>query len=489
VILTGTFALAFAFAGNDLVNFIGVTLGAYSSYFAYAASGAAADVFTMEALRQNATTPTFVLLVAGGLMVVTLWFSKKARRVIQTSINLSSGSRGAKEQFGSSLMGRSIVRSVLNINKLLQQVLPASLFDFVNKRMEKPVHKRGEVTLPFDHVRASINLVVSSILIASATALKLPLSTTYVTFMVAMGSSFADGAWDRESAVYRITGVLAVVGGWFLTALCAFTLCLGMASLVLWGGKWAVFALMAVIVLVFVKINFFTKEKKDKEFILPQKADKNLIRNIVNNTVSHYFDVVLTIYRQGLEHFQGEDIGAMRKDKRLAADLHEEIAKKRAAYYQIATEDDSDHIDRDARLYYYRVFTNLKEISHGLRSVLGTAYNHIDNNHRVFTGIMKDNLETMMLDLNELTAVMLAYGSTTNDDSAFAPRLDQSTALINSIQSQTMVQIDTENLSLRRTELYLNFLQFSRDIINRFSLIAVLEHELNERAERGHTPA
>ncbi|MDR3297611.1 MAG: inorganic phosphate transporter [Prevotellaceae bacterium] len=481
VILLGTFALAFAFAGNDLVNFIGVTLAAFSSYSAYAASHLAADAFTMESLRESVQTPTLVLLLAGGIMVLTLWTSKKARRVVQTSINLSSGSRGAKEQFGSSLLGRSLVRGVLSFDKVMHQLLPASFFGFMDRRMEKPVHKKGEVVLPFDQVRASINLVVSSILIASATSLKLPLSTTYVTFMVAMGSSFADGAWDRESAVYRISGVLTVIGGWFLTALSAFTLCLGIATLALWGGNVAVVLLMLGVTALLLKLNFFAKKKKVEQTFAPIKADKFAICKAVNVAVEHYFSSILTLYKEGLEHFESEDLRAMRRDKSAAANLHDAITKARGAYYEMAMEGGEDRLDQDARLYYYRVLTSLKELSHGLRGVVGTACNHIDNNHRVFAGEMKSNLEKMMQDLHSLAPFLLRYVHLAADDETLTHRIADSTMLINGIQSQTIAQIDSENLSLRNTELYLNFLQFSRDVVNRFALISLLQHELNQK--------
>ena len=183
VILAGTFALAFAFAGNDLVNFVGVPLAAWESWQQFTASGMAADAFTMEGLRKAVQTPTFYLLLSGLIMVLTLWFSKKAHRVVQTSINLSSSTRGDQEQFGSSLPGRLIVRAGLSANKTLHQILPNSLFTALESRMQPVEQVKGAPVLPFDQVRAAINLVVSSILIASATSLKLPLSTTYVTFI------------------------------------------------------------------------------------------------------------------------------------------------------------------------------------------------------------------------------------------------------------------------------------------------------------------
>ncbi len=224
IILAGTFSLAFAFAGNDLVNFVGVPLAALDSWREWTASGAAAETFTMEGLLKPTVANTGLLLLAGLIMVLTLWFSKKAQIVIQTSINLSASNAGEQEQFGSSLPGRMIVRATMGLGKVVNQIIPLGVRRGIDTRFEPKKLVRGETPLPFDYVRASINLVVSAILIASATSLKLPLSTTYVTFMVAMGSSFADGAWDRETAVYRVSGVLTVISGWFITALCASTM-------------------------------------------------------------------------------------------------------------------------------------------------------------------------------------------------------------------------------------------------------------------------
>ncbi|MDR2937815.1 MAG: inorganic phosphate transporter [Prevotellaceae bacterium] len=479
VILAGTFALAFAFAGNDLVNFVGVPLAAIDSYSNFAAEGHNMSML-MGSLRNTVQAPTIFLLFAGLVMVLTLWFSKKAQRVVRTSINLSSSSRGAKEQFGSSLMARSIVRGVAGTGKFMHQILPASVFTFLEKRMEQPVHKKGEVVLPFDQVRAAINLVLSSILIASATSLKLPLSTTYVTFMVAMGSSFADGAWDRESAVYRVSGVLSVIGGWFITAICAFTACAGMAYLVFVGGKIATIALMVVVCLILVRSNFFGKKSKDSEEETSGTKSET-IRTTVNKAIQEYFTRIISVYKKGLDDFQGENLRQLRSDKNDALAIHEEISKRRGEYYRFAVEGGDEKIDVDTRHYYYRIFTNLKEISHGLRGAVGIAHNHVDNNHRTFKGALADNLKLMVDDLDGLQRFLFEYVSSPEiDDAALSARTNQSVKLLSKIQQELLQGISANDLSLRGSELYLNFLQFSRDIVNRFALIAYLQHELNE---------
>ena len=239
VVLTGTFSLAMAFAGNDLVNFVGVPLAGLSSYQYFTEAGAT-DVmgFTMEQLNGPATTPVIYLFVAGIIMVLSLATSKKAHNVVKTSISLSSKDEG-DEMFGSSRAARSLVRWGNSVGSALQRFTPNPVLRYIDTRFV-PSEEEEREGVTFDLVRASINLVVAALLIALGTSLKLPLSTTYVTFMVAMGSSLADRAWNRESAVFRITGVLTVIGGWFITAGVAFTACFFVALAMYFGGEIAV---------------------------------------------------------------------------------------------------------------------------------------------------------------------------------------------------------------------------------------------------------
>ena len=247
VVLLGTFALAMAFAGNDLVNFIGVPLAGYDSYLDYAANGAGSDSYLMTSLNSPARTPFFFLAAAGLIMVWTLCTSKKAQKVIKTSVDLSRQDEG-EEMFGSSAVARSIVRTSMSLANTVANITPPRVKAWVNARFsqEEAVIADGAA---FDLVRASVNLLLASLLIALGTSLKLPLSTTYVTFMVAMGTSLADRAWGRESAVFRITGVLSVIGGWFITAGVAFTACFFVALAMHYGGP-AVMAAMIVLAVV-----------------------------------------------------------------------------------------------------------------------------------------------------------------------------------------------------------------------------------------------
>ncbi|NCC72897.1 MAG: phosphate permease, partial [Sphingobacteriia bacterium] len=227
IVLFGTFALAFAFAGNDLVNFIGVPLAGFESYKSFVATpGASPDTFFMGSLSHPIHTSTIYLLSAGIVMVITLWFSKKARSVVATSVDLSRQNTG-EERFGASPLSRAIVRSSMALSKTFSGIIPDLIKSRIDKRFQIPksIKKSGQSkdAASFDVIRASVNLVVAAALIALGTSLKLPLSTTYVTFMVAMGTSLADRAWGRDSAVYRVQGVFSVIGGWFLTAIVAFT--------------------------------------------------------------------------------------------------------------------------------------------------------------------------------------------------------------------------------------------------------------------------
>ena len=486
IILSGTFALAFAFAGNDLVNFVGVPLAAYESYNSFIASGVAANLFTMESLKQAVQTPTIFLLLSGLIMVLTLWFSKKAHRVVQTSISLSSSTQGEQEQFGSSLPGRVIVRSALRFGTLVNQFMPAAIRKGIDSRMVKPQPVKGEMALPFDYVRASVNLVVAAILIASATSLKLPLSTTYVTFMVAMGSSFADGAWDRESAVYRISGVLMVISGWFLTAFSAFTACLVIALIIFNFGEWAAILLMIIATVSLIRSNFFSKEKEDHSFAMLKKGQltREEIRASIREAVATNLDKTVQLYREGVTDFLNEDGAGVKKIRAEAAALFDDISRERGLYYRMALEGTGNALDDDARHFYYRAFTNMKEAGHNLRSVMAMMESHLANQHRIYTGELRENLEKMLNIVsslhNHLSSLAVSGETARKELPALA---NEEIQKINHYQLELLRLIDSEHLSLRSSELYLSLLQCTREIINRYTIVMVLQGELNDMCE------
>lgn len=467
IILAGTFSLAFAFAGNDLVNFVGVPLAAWDSWKEWQASGAADNAFMMGGLLKPSTAPTAFLLLSGFVMVLTLWFSKKAHRVIRTSINLASSARGGKEQFGSSLPARVVVRSAIRFNNLAHQIIPASVIKSLATRFEKKKLAPGEVELPFDEIRASVNLVLAVALIASATSLKLPLSTTYVTFMVAMGSSLADGAWDRESAVYRISGVLTVISGWFMTAFTAFTACGLICMLFISWGEPLQLIMMVLALIVVIRTNFFVKEEDetpDHERI--DRGDKASIRDLLTESVNDNLNATLTLYAQGLQAFLDEDDQKLRELKGDAAQLFDFITMRRGEYYNMALEGGGSRSDRDARNFYYRAFTSMKEVSHSLRDQIGVAQNYVANSHSPFTGRMRDNIKTLSKRL-----IMIR-------DNFVPANCTQALELIDEAQRDFMTQIGEEKISLRKSELYLGYLLFAREVLNRYMMVKLLQSEL-----------
>lgn len=276
VILMGTFALALAFAGNDLVNFIGVPLAGYSSYMDLMAQGGTTttDTFLMTSLLGPAQTPWYFLVGSGIVMVIALATSKKAQNVVKTSLDLSRQSDG-EESFGTSPVARVLVRNCSNISATILSIVPTPVKNWIDSRFNQSEMIMDDKA-SFDLVRASVNVVLSGLLIALGTSLKLPLSTTYVAFMVAMGTSLADRAWGRESAVYRITGVLSVIGGWFITAGAAFTICFIVALLIYWGGIPALVAMIGLAIYSLVRSHFAYKAKLRKE----------ALKEEVNSTVS-----------------------------------------------------------------------------------------------------------------------------------------------------------------------------------------------------------
>ncbi len=358
-VLAGTFALAMAFAGNDLVNFIGVPLAGFEAFKTFIASGASdAGGLYMEALREPVDTPIYFLISAGLIMVLTLRFSKKARSVTATTIDLSRQSEGS-ERFASSSLAR-FIESRFDAEKLRDEVQGKHAFDLV---------------------RASVNLVVASILIAIGTLLKLPLSTTYVTFMVAMGTSLADGAWGRDSAVYRITGVLTVIGGWFFTAFIAFLASLLIASLIFVGKLPVILILIGLAIFILLRTHTFHRkkvehEKKVKEeislasFEALQSCDAEVINSIVR--VARILNLTYT-------NFFKEKHKELKKLKKESKQLTKEIKQIR--------EDIPDRLkkfnetDLISGHHYVQVVTYMKEISNSLLHIVLPAFNHLDNNH------------------------------------------------------------------------------------------------------------
>lgn len=297
VVLIGTFSLALAFAGNDLVNFIGVTLAGFDSFITFISpenAGISPDALDMSSLAGAAKTPAFFLFAAGFVMLLALWTSKKARKVLKTSIDLSSQQNSENEMFGSSSFSRNLVRICTKMVTAVARKTPRGLKTWINSRFT-PLEEREDVA--FDLVRASVNLVLGGLLIALGTSLKLPLSTTYVTFMVAMGTSLADRAWGRESAVYRVTGVVSVVGGWFITAGAAFILAALVACVMYFGGLVMMFVMIALVVYLLYRSMVKYNKKADAE-----KEDKNMTLLLNSNNADEVWDALKSRSAETLSH-------------------------------------------------------------------------------------------------------------------------------------------------------------------------------------------
>ncbi len=387
IVLVGTFALAMAFAGNDLVNFIGVPLAGFESFKFFQGSGVGdPGLVTMESLKGPIKTPTIFLLMAGLIMVGTLWRSRKARSVTATELDLSRQEEGY-ERFESSLLARVLVRISIQINNFFLRILPDSIFRFINKRFDHAGYREGKTEkTSFDLVRASVNLVVASALIAFGTSMKLPLSTTYVTFTVAMGTSLADRAWGRESAVYRISGVVTVIGGWFFTALCAFTASFLMAWLIHAGGLVAILLLLAFAIFILVKSNTLhkkrdTKKKDEEREDEPSETEltgMDILSRCSANVIS-ILEKASEIYDGIIDHYIHERRKKLKKDIKKSKNLQKETFRVRNNIYKTICKLQEDAIETGH--YYVQVIDYLKETVTTLNFIAEPVFNHIDNNH------------------------------------------------------------------------------------------------------------
>jgi len=381
-VLVGTFALAMAFAGNDLVNFIGVPLAGMESFKAYTASGATdAGNFLMKTLLEPVNTHVFFLITAGLIMVITLRFSKKAKAVTATTIDLSRQDEGS-ERFASTSLARFIVRRSVEFSQGISKVTPPAVKRFVGKRFDaEQLNGEKDEKLAFDLVRASVNLVVASILIAIGTSLKLPLSTTYVTFMVAMGTSLADGAWGRDSAVYRITGVLTVIGGWFFTAFLAFLASFLIATLIFFGKMPVILALIALATYILLRTHAFHKKngkKEEKADIEISTASYEVLKSCddeVKSTILQASKILYLTYNNFFKE-KHKELKKLRKDSQALTKEVKQIRNDIPSTLKKFEESDliSGH-------YYVQIVTYMKEMCNSLEHIVQPAFDHVDNNH------------------------------------------------------------------------------------------------------------
>lgn len=392
MVLIGTFALAMAFAGNDLVNFIGVPLAAFNSYEIFKTSGVPADELIMTGLAGEVATPTLLLVIAGLIMAATLYFSKKAQSVLKTSLDLGRQDEGY-ERFSSYMFSRSLVRNVTALSQFVSKSIPDKLQGVIRKQFDETPFKEQQKRLKkeapvFDLLRAAVTLVVSSILITMGTNYKLPLSTTYITFMVFMGASLADGAWGRESAVYRVSGVLSVIGGWFFTAFSAFTVAFILLIIFHFGGILGIIAVLIVAGIAAYRTHrthskriadLSEYEKRSEEGLLNQERILNLCRNHILNFAEEYNTVVT----KSLKALGKEDRSALNEAHQLFQPIRKKIDWLQLQSSKIL--DDLPETELESGHVYIIVIDYLREMSHQTDSILKSNFKHVDNNHKPLT--------------------------------------------------------------------------------------------------------
>lgn len=408
IVLVGTFALAMAFAGNDLVNFIGVPLAGFESFKAFLASNNEPGELIMSTLKEPVQTPIIFLLLAGFIMVITLWVSRKARSVTATTLDLSRQDEGA-ERFESTFLARAFVRQFISLGNGIRFVVPQRGINWVNSRFNRDSYDqmKQEKGVSFDLIRASVNLVVASILIAIGTSFKLPLSTTYVTFMVAMGTSLADRAWGRESAVYRISGVITVITGWFFTALIAFTVSAMIAFLVYFGGM-VVIIILGVLIIFFIyrtqiihKNRESNKQTEDEIGNANEPLDlKNISASCKSNIISVLEDVT-SYYNKSIESIVEENRKKIKNVNRDILSLNKETKGLKDNLYSTIQRLEEDSIEGGH--FYVQVLDYLRETAHCLSFIAGPIFKHIDNNHPPFT---KDQIENILSLKEDITTLL-----------------------------------------------------------------------------------
>ena len=474
IVMIGTFALAMAFAGNDLVNFIGVPLAGYNSYELYVASGGAADEFLMTGLAGKVPTPTVLLLLAGLIMTVTLWTSKKAKRVIKTSLDLGRQYEGS-ERFASYAVSRSLVRSFSRMATFVNKQLPPTLTRAVEKQFdERPFIKKqahlGTEAPVFDMVRAAVTLMVASILISLGTALKLPLSTTYVTFMVFMGTSLADGAWGRESAVYRVSGVLSVIGGWFFTAFSAFTVAFIVAGIFYFGGPIAI----AVVILVAGFFMYRSHRYHGKRLEEQIEFEKSLDADTLTKT--RVIELSLKQLTQYLGKFNSgiEDalIGLEKESLSKLSQTHREFQKVERSVHGLKVEahkalDKIDDDEVEAGHVFILVADYLWEMSHHVMSIIKTSLRHVDNNHKTMIPAQISELKELNERLKNIliSAINVFKKLDQNSSDEFVGLVSGFIKQVRSVRKKQIKRVKNHEIGTRISMLCLNHLAEMRNLV------------------------
>jgi len=474
IILVGTFGLALAFAGNDLVNFIGVSMAAYHSYEAWSISGIDPSLFSMESLDKKVPAEPLLLFIAGGIMVVTLWFSKKAKTVAETEIGLSR-QHDTHEKFKPNLFSRILVNLFFKVSSTIGSIMPESITNKIEMSFESNktflINKDQSVDAPaFDMIRASVNLMVAGILISIATAMKLPLSTTYVTFMVAMGTSLADRAWGRESAVYRVAGVVNVIGGWFLTALGAFIA----SGIVVFLISLDMITMIPVLLLLTVTLltrNFLKHKRKETQISRKElkMSESSTVQGIISESADNIVNVVSRakkIYAGILKGLSAQDVRLLKKRKKGVAKLESEIEDLRDNIFFLIKNLDETSVRGSS--FYISILAYLTDIAQSVEFISKKSYKHVNNQHeKLKFNQFKDLMEIddrLNLMYSEITEIFNA-----KKFERISIVLAQKQEIISFISRKIEAQIDrtrSEESSPKNTTLYFNILLETKDLVN-----------------------
>lgn len=481
-ILSGVFALSLAFAGNDLVNFIGVPVAGFDAYSFARATGD--TQMLMEPLAENVPANLSILLVAGAVMIVALWASKNAiLRVTKTELALSTQGDDGQEQYASSVFSRTLVRIALNINNGLERVVPERIREAVSKRFEyEDVEHSGA---PYDMIRATVNLTTSALLISLATSLKLPLSTTYVCFMVAMGSSLADRAWGRESAVYRISGVMTVVAGWFVTALGGFLISLIVGLVLIYGGTIATIAVTILCGWILFRSRFSKKARAAAAETAEEPQTNNDIIAALGEEVGHTMECATKIYDRTLIAVLKENRKVLRDMVKESNDLFYQSRDRK--YALLPTLKRLQSGDVNTAHYYVQVVDYLNEMTKALVHITRPAFEHIDNNHE---GLSVEQTRDLM-DINDAVESiyrrinrMLAEGDFTDIELVLSLRDQLFESIADAIKSE-LTRINEAKSNTKASMLYLTILTETKNmVLQSRNLLKSQQYFLKHRTEK-----
>jgi len=470
VVLLGTFALAMAFAGNDLVNFVGVPLTGLDAYNDFTANGDGnASSFLMKSLMEPAHTPIIFLVISGLVMVLALVFSKKAQHVVKTSVDLSRQDEG-EEMFGSSGAARIMVRTTQRIANTIAKFIPKKIGRWIDSRFnsDSAILPQGAA---FDTIRAAVNLVLAGLLVAFGTSMRLPLSTTYVTFMVAMGTSLADRAWSRESAVFRITGVLSVIGGWFLTAGVAFIICYLLTNLLHFGSFVAMGLAIAVAIFLLVRSNLrFGKDKKVKETDKLFKEimrcnDKatcwSLVRQHVSATTSETLQMATNNYKALTTAFFYEDYRTLKRTTTQLNNQREDIKRQRRKQI-VALRQTDPMLSVEKGTWYFLINNSLSQMVYCLKRMNEPCREHVGNNFHPVPG---EYATEFMAYRDEIVRIFNSVGKTESLQQV-RESAAKTEASLSDYRKRIIRDIQTKQLNIETMTVFLNLVQESQLLLS-----------------------